>query len=176
MIEVWKIASVKGDEPRLVRVVEPPEISGTKYEVTGLMASTKYTFRVIGITADGVATNVVSKTISTVKYPAVTKIKLTRIGESLVLTWKIPSKPANGAVYERYEIDWVISTMRRATVAIETSSNTSATVLLSTLEALGIRLTSTKKHNFVIRAVIDDGTTVVNQSLEAKFSIVPAKL
>jgi len=53
-----------------------------------------------------------------------------------------------------------------------------ATVLLSTFEALGIDLTSKKKHNFFIRAVIyaEDGITVVNQSQETQFSLIPSKL
>jgi len=51
-------------------------------------------------------------------------------------------------------------------------------MLLSTFTELGIDLTSTKKHNFVIRAVIydEDGITVINQSLDGKFSITPSKL
>ena len=101
-------------------------------------------------------------------------------GDSVALNWAIPSKPANGAVYERYEIDWVVSKTERQSVVVESVGvdGKSATVLLSTLEALGIDLTSATKHNFVIRAVIKDvdGTTVINQSLGAKFSLAPSKL
>jgi hypothetical protein len=175
-IEVWEPAKVKGAEPTLIRVIEPAEITGTKYTVTGLMASTKYTFRVIGITADGDETAVASKVISTAKFAAVTKVKPSLDGDCIALNWMLPSKPADGAVYEHYEIYWVDSKGKRDSVTIESVTSTSATVLKSTFEALGIDLTSKKKHSFVIRAVILDGETVVNQSLEAKFSFKPSAL
>ena len=86
------------------------------------------------------------------------------------------TKVAPGAVYTAYEIDWVVSKTERQSVVIESVSGSSATVLLSTLETLGIDFTSTKKHNFVIRAVILADGVVVNQSLEGKFSLTPSKL
>ena len=89
------------------------------------------------------------------------------------------TKLAPGAVYTDYEIDWVVSRTERKTVEIASiaENGQSATVLLSTLTELGIDLTSTKKHNFVIRAVIKDvDGTIINQSLEAKFAITPSKI
>ena len=153
---------------------------GYKYNVTvmGLKAGTKYSLQMQASLQGTSLSKMLKISASTKKFAAVSKVKAALSGESVALDWKTPSKPANGAVYEKYEIDWVVSAIERKSVVLETSSNTGATVLLSTLTNLGIDLTSTKKHNFVVRAVIyvEDGVTVVNQSLEAKFSIVPSKL
>ena len=178
IIEVWAPPKTKGAVPELIRVVEPSEITGTKYQVTDLQASTKYTFRVIGITEEGTETAVVRKVLSTAKFASVSKVRSSSNDDSVVLNWQLPRKPADGAEYITYEIDWVINRTERKSVAIASSDNTTATILRSTLSDLGINLASTKKHNFVIRAVIygEDGTTVINQSLDGRFSITPSRL
>ena len=62
-------------------------------------------------------------------------------------------------------------------VASIAGNGQSATVQLSTLSDLGIDLTSAKKQNFVLRSVIKDvDGNIINQSLEAKFAITPAKI
>ena len=150
---------------------------------TGLKASTKYRVEVQAYTGesfeDAVHKSAIRKiNISTAKFTAVSKVKAALSGDCVALNWTIPSKPANGAVYEFYEIDWVVSKTERQSVVIESvgTDGKSATVLLSTLESIGIDSTSTTKYNFVIRAVLLDGTTVINQSLDAKFALTPSKL
>ena len=127
----------------------------------------------------GFATAFASKAIATAKFGAVSKVKAAKDGDTGVsLSWSLPGKPALGAVYTAYEIEWVVSKTERKSVAIASSTDTGATVLLSTLTALGIDMASKKKFNFVVRAVqiAGDGVTVANQSLEAKFAITPSKL
>jgi hypothetical protein len=152
---------------------------GYKYNlsVKGLKAGTKYSLQLQA--SQGTSLSKMLKiSASTKKFAAVSKVKATPSGESMALTWNTPGKPALGAEYVAYEIDWVVSKTERKSVAIATSSNTSATVLLKTLTDLGIDLTSKKKQKFVIRAVVygEDGVTILNQSVDAKFSVVPSKL
>ena len=153
--------------------------------IAGLEASTKYRVEVQAYTGESLEeaiykTEKVAKvSISTAKFAAVSKVKATPGSDSITLDWQLPGKPADGAVYVAYEIDWVVSKTERRSVAIDlvAADGKSATVLLDTLANLDIDLTSTKKHNFVIRAVIKDGVgNVVNQSLETKFSVTPSKL
>ncbi|MDR0327092.1 MAG: hypothetical protein LBI05_02215 [Planctomycetaceae bacterium] len=97
----------------------------------------------------------------------------------MTLNWTLPKTITPGAVYTAYEIDWVVSKTERKTVTIASvaSDGKSATVLLSTFESLGIDFTSSKKQNFVIRAVVKDvDGNVVNQSLDAAFSLTPSNL
>jgi len=166
----------------------------TTLTITGLKANTKYTVEVQAYTGESLDT-ATQKTaqgkvsISTAKYAAVSRVNAALSGDSVTLNWQIPDakKTGVGSVYTAYEIDWLISRNERKSVAIESvaaaiqplvADSNRATVLLETLKNLGIDMTSTKKQNFVIRAVIyaEDGSTVIHQSLDAKFSITPAKL
>jgi len=149
----------------------------------GLKAGTKYTVEIHAYTGESFENAIHQSalrkvSITTAKFAAVSKVKAVLSGDSVALNWTLPSKSANGAVYTTYEIDWVVNKTERKSVVIESVAvdGKSATVLLQTLESLGIDLTSATKYNFVIWAVILDGTTVINPSLEAKFSIVPSKL
>ena len=152
--------------------------------IKGLKATTTYTVEILAFVGQpgelGYQKSVLAKPkITTAKYAAVSKVVPTLNGDGVVLNWQLPSKPANGAEYTKYEIDWVVSRMERKTVVIDSiaEDGKSATVLLDTLTGLGIDLTSARKHNFVIRAVIyaEDGITIINQSLETKFAITPSK-
>ena len=152
---------------------------------TGLQASTKYTVEVRAYIGDSLETAVHKSalgkiSISTAMYTAVSKVVPTVSGSRLALNWQIPtgSKVAPGAGYTAYEIDWVVSSKERKSVAIDSvaADGKRAMVRLSTLDSLGIDLMSATKYNFVIRAVVLDGTTVMNQSQEAKFSLTPSKL
>jgi hypothetical protein len=153
--------------------------------LTGLKANTKYRVEVQAYTGDSFETAIHKSAIakvnvSTAKYTAVSKVVPTVSGGNLTLNWQVPTgtKVAPGATYTAYEIDWVVSKTDRKSVVIESVAvdGKSAVILLSALEALGIDLTSTKKNNFVVRAVIFDGGTVINQSLDAKFALTPSKL
>jgi hypothetical protein len=198
----WATASRPEGEKLVVKVID----AKTKKEVTanqnystgtdkkgnelttltfsGLKAGMKYTVAVQAYTGDSLESAIHTSTIgkpsiTTAKFATVSKVVPTSSDGSVTLKWTLPSKPADGAVYEHYVIDWVVSKNERKSVEIASVAldGKSATILLSTLEALGIDLASPKKHSFVIRAVIKDGSgNVVNQSLDAKFALTPSKL
>jgi hypothetical protein len=167
MIEIWEPAKAKGAEPKLIRVIEPPEITGTKYEVTGLMAQTKYTFRVVGITADGVATTVVSKVISTAKYPAVTHIQLVapRTDASITLTWGLPKYNSTFTA----AIDPV--THYEVYLVNKDKTETSLGFTEGTDRNIMVTLPSTGKYTVYIRAIEMVDGVILNKSLGAKIAV-----
>lgn len=183
-IEVWAPAKTQGTEPTLVRVIEPSEITGTKYLVTGLQASTKYMFRVIGMTVGGIETAAASKVVSTARYAAVWGVKAARnTANDIVLNWKTPIKPAPGAEngYINYQVYWLPSNNAEPILVTPIALNGSSAVIEGAVIAglknkNGQPLDMATRNTFIIRAVIKDGETVVNRSLDVKFSFVPNNL
>jgi hypothetical protein len=159
-IEVWEPAKVKGGLPVLIRVVEPSEITGTKYEVTGLSASTAYTFRVIGLTAGGIETAAFSKVISTAKYTAVQKLQAAeKTSSSISLTWNVSKTLLHSSSKTRYEVVVMLNN-----AVVKTVPNiTDASVKIPDLA-------SNTKYTFVVKAITTvDGNDI--ESLTAKISV-----
>ena len=129
-------------------------------------------------------------TAATKTYASVTKVTVGKLNaETVELSWTLPGTPAAGAKYERYIIGYqsgnTEDTIRWLPLSGSLDPKTGVVVVSgfkgaifdrSLLTEVGINLASTKKCNFVVRAVILEGGSIVNQSLDAKFVITPSKL
>ena len=137
-------------------------IEGTTATITGLSASTRYTFVVKAVAEElGIESAVAKTRTSTAKYLAVKKVKVaSKTSDSVNLYWEASKiSETNG-----YEIVWLDGGVERPVEFTFTSdSETSAQIT---------NLSSAKKYTFLVRAVVKDADgNVLLRSLNAKVSV-----